>query len=144
MGILKVQPFEAGPSKSGVSIGQGETRGRTFFRIGLTATAQKDLFGREIDPSKDALALVVTNEKNLNHLMGIRMVAADDPNGIPLSGGPHASVSLKVAAWRSNGGGKRAAASLSIVNREVKGGGISVKLPEWARPEVDIAASARG
>lgn len=143
MGILKVKAFEAGPAKSGISIAQGESRGRTFFRLGLTSSAQQDLLGRHLDPEKDALALIVTNEPNLNHLMGIKVVPVGDANALSVSGGPHGSVGLKVAAWRSGGGGKRPAVSLVVVNRQVQGGGISVKLPDWARPDPDLSATAR-
>lgn len=144
MGILKVQAFDAGPSKSGISIAQGETRGKLFFRLGLTAAAQEELFGRRLDAAKDAIGLLVTNDPQHRHLMGMKPVPADDPNGLTFSGGPHGSVSLKLTAWRANGGGKRPSVSLVVVNRQVEGGGISVKLPDWARPEPDVAAGARG
>lgn len=143
MGILKIQAFGAGPAKSGISMTQGEVRGKTFFRIGLTAACQTELFGIRLDPTKDAIALIVTNDKDVRHLMGIKIVPADDPAGLPFSGGPHGSASLKLAAWQSNGGGKRPAVSLVIANRAVNGGGISVKLPDWARPDADLSGIAR-
>lgn len=143
MPLLKIEAFAAAPTKSGVSLKQGESRGRTYFRLGLSAAAQMDLFDRALDPEKDCVALTVTNEPNLNHLMGIRATTADDPAGLPISGGPHGSVGLKVTAWRGNGGGSRPAASLTVINRQVKGGGISVKLPDWARPEPDLSSKAR-
>lgn len=144
MGILKVHPFDAGPVKSGISFSQGSSRGRTFFRLGLTATAQKEFFGRQLEPAKDAITLVVNTEPTLNHLMGIKVSTRDDPNSLNIAGGPHGSVSLKALAWRSGGGGKRPSVSLVIVNHKVSGGGISVKLPDWARPEADVSAAARG
>lgn len=144
MGLIKVQPFNAGPGKSGVSMSQGESHGRIFFRLGLTAAAQKDLFERVLDPGKDAIALTVTNARQQNHLMGIKIVPASDPGGLAVSGGPRGSVGLKLTPWRAGAGGKRPAVSLTIVNRQVQGGGISVKLPDWARPEPDIAEAARG
>lgn len=143
MGIIKVQAFEAGPSKSGISIAQGESKGRVFFRLGITAAAQIELLGRLVDPNKDAISLIVTNDPGRNHLMGIRIVSAGDAAGIPVSGGPHGSVGMKLGPWRATGPGKRPPVSLIVINRQVEGGGISVKLPDWARPEIDIAAGAK-
>jgi len=143
MGLLKVKPFEAGPSKSGISLTQGESRGQAYYRLGMTAAAQEELLGRRVDPEADAIALTVTNDPKLHHLMGIRLVPVSDPNALSVSSAPHGSVGLKLAAWRSTGGGKRSPVSLVVVNRQVNGGGISVKLPDWARPEPDIAAAAR-
>ena len=142
MGLIKVMPFVAGAAKSGVSIGQGETRGRQFYRIGLTGPAQDDLFGRRLDPARDAISLTLTNDPKYLHLLGIKLVGADDPAGLPISGAPHGSIGVKVAAWRPGSGDKRPPASMVIVNRQVAGGGISVKLPEWARPAPDLTASS--
>lgn len=137
MAILKIKAFSAGPTKSGLSISQGETRGLTFFRIGLTLAAQEEFFGRRLDPKKEGMALTLTDDRTHHHLMGIKVVAADDPNGIGLSNGTRDSVSIKVSPWRP-AEGKRPAAALSVINSKVEGGGISVKLPEWARPVPDV------
>lgn len=143
MGLIKVMPFCAGGAKSGVSIGQGETRGSPYFRIGLTAAAQEELFGCRLDPARDAVALTLSNDPKYLHLLGIKAVEASDPAALPISGGPRGSVGLKVVAWRVAAGDKRPPASLVVVNRQVAGGGISVKLPEWARPAPDPAAPSK-
>lgn len=136
MGLLQIQTFEAGPSKSGISISQGETGGKTFFRIGLTLAAQMEFFGRKLDTEKDAIALTVTDDPKHLHLMGINVVLPDDPKALPLSGGIKDSIALRVATWKP-AQGKHPAAELKIINRQVAHGGISVKLPEWARPAPD-------
>lgn len=143
MGILKVTAFEAGATSSGLSISQGETRGKTFFRLSITIAAQQELFGRPLDPAKDAISLLLTDDLKHYHLMGIKIVEMDDPTGLGIKGGARDSVFLKVATWRPTEG-KRPAASLAIINAQVNGGGISVKLPDWARPVPDRAAGVRG
>ncbi|KEP68819.1 hypothetical protein DL1_08520 [Thioclava dalianensis] len=133
MALLKITEFEAGPVSSGVSISQGETRNKTFFRIGLTEAAQAELFGRKLDPKTDALALTVTDDPKHLHLMGIRLVQRDDPSAIAINDGIKGSVNIRVGTWKP-AKGKHPAVSLEIINRAVKDGGFSVKLPEWARP----------
>lgn len=142
MGLLKVQLFDSGPSKSGVSISQGEVKGRTFFCIDLTEAAQTTYFGRRLDQNKDALTLTLTDDPKLLHLMGVKVVAVDDPTGLPFGGGIKGSIALRVETWKP-ASGKHPAAELKIINRQVQGGGISVKLPAWARPAADHAAAAR-
>ncbi len=143
MGLIKIVPFVAGATKSGVSIGHGEVRGRPFFRIGLTAHAQEDLFGRRLDPAKDAFAFTLSNEPKYLHLIGIKLVGVDDPAGLPISGGPRGSVGLKVVAWRPVADDKRSPASMVVVTRQTGTGGVSLKLPEWARPAPDPTAPSR-
>lgn len=142
MALLKIKAFDAGPQSSGFSISQGESRGKTFFRLGMTTKAQKEYFGRPLDLKKDAIKLIVNDEPKHHHLMGIRVVDVDDPSGIALSGGARGSVFAKLATWRS-AEGKRSAASLVVVNSKVRDGGVSVMLPEWARPTPDRSASVR-
>ena len=142
MGLLKVQAFDAGPAKSGISISQGLSRGKTFFRIGLTAAAQEEFFGRSLSVERDALALVLTDDRKHHHLMGIKVVPADDPNGIPLASSMRDSVNIKVATWRPSQG-KHPAASLQVINSKVDGGSVSVKLPEWARPVPDPKSTSQ-
>ena len=144
MPLLKVTAFDAGPSSSGVSMSQGETKGRAFFRIGLTEFAQQDLFGRCIDLKKEALKLVVNDDPKTRHLMGVGIAKIDAPDAIPLSGGPRGSVSCKVHPWNGGSGGKRPAVGLEVVNRQVSKDLVSVKLPEFARPPTNHAAAARG
>jgi len=142
MAILQIKAFEAGPSASGVSMSQGVARGGTYFRVSVTADAQQGLFGRLLVLGKDAIALIVTDDPKLLHLMGVRVVGSSDSAGILAAGGPRGSVWIKVQPWRP-AEGKRPAASLPIINAKVEGGGISVKLPEWARPVRDHTKAAR-
>ncbi len=144
MALIKVTQFETGSAKSGVSLGMGESKGRSFFRINLTEVAQKDLFGRAIDVRKEALKLVVNNNPRTRHLMGIGIVPSDDHEAIRLSSGPRGGVSCKVHLWSGPGGGKRASRSLDIINRHVGENLISVKLPEFAVPTKVHDAAARG
>ena len=143
MPLLKVAEFEAGPAKSGVSMALGESKSRAFFRIGLTEFAQKDLFGRVIDPEKEALKLVVNNDPKTRHLMGIGIVSRDDPAAIRLVAGVRASVSCKVQPWNGSGG-KRPSVSLEVVNRHVGEDLVSVKLPEFAKPPAAQGIASRG
>lgn len=140
MPLLTVSMFETGSasSSSGVSMSQGETRGKQFFRIGFTAAAQEELFGRTFDLEKDGLQLIVTNDKNLNHLIGFRLVDKEKADALPMTSSARGSCSLRVKPWRAVSAGKRKAVQLAIVNRQVQGGGISAKLPDWARPEVNL------
>ena len=134
MPLLKISEFEAGPAKSGVSMGRGESKGRAFFRVGLTEFAQNDLFGRIIDVEKEALKLVVNNDPKTRHLMGIGVVLRDDPAAIRLVSGVRASVSCKVQPWNGSGESKGRSMPLDVVNRHVGEDLISVKLPEFAKP----------
>lgn len=142
MGLLKVQAFDAGPTSSGVSISQGETRSKAFFRIGMTAAAQLDLCGRALVIGKDALAFVLTDDPEHRHLMGIKLVPIADSDGVAVSGGIKGSISVKVLAWKP-ASGKHPAVSLPVINRQVVSGGFSVKLPDWAQPAADRGAAAR-
>jgi hypothetical protein len=142
MGLLKVTAFDAGPKSSGISISQGETREKAFFRVSFTLAAQNEIFGRPLDSEKDAIAFTVTNDQKHCHLMGIKVVPVADDSGISLSRGVRGSVSVKLSPWRQ-AQGKRPAASLQIVNRTVNGGGISVKLPELARATPDLSDVAK-
>lgn len=143
MAILKVAAFEAGPAKSGVSLSIGESNGRSYFRLGITAFAQTDLFGRAIDPAKDALKLVVNNDPQTRHLMGMAIVPCDDPQGIPVLGSMKDSVFCKLQPW-NGASGKRPAVALDIINRAVGNGMISVRLPEFAKPPAVHAPARKG
>ncbi|MEO0859214.1 MAG: hypothetical protein AAFY65_01275 [Pseudomonadota bacterium] len=142
MGLIKVQPFQTGAKASGLSISQGESRGQTYFRIGLSEAAQVACFGKAVDPQGEGLAFTLTDDPKLLHLMGLRIVPTSDPSCVPVTPGVKGSVGAKVQPWRP-ANGKRPPASLSIVNLQVEGGGVSVKLPDWARPVADHAAAAK-
>ena len=132
MGLIVVKPFDAETGKTGISFSQGESRGRAYFRLNMTADSQVKMFGRRLDPATDAIFLTVTNEANLNHLMGIKVVSLEATGALPIIGAVHGSIGLKVASWRPNKG-KMPSMALAIVNEQVAGGGFSVRLPEWAR-----------
>lgn len=134
MAILKIAPFEVGNAKSGVSISQGEVRGRCFYRITLSGAAQRRFFNRALDPKEDALALLVTDMPDTRALMGVRIVPVDDASALPLAAGVKGSVNARASCWRP-AKGKRPSMQMQIINEAVKGGGFSVRLPEWAMPE---------
>lgn len=133
--MLKIKPFEL-PAKatSGISISQGESRGRAFFRIGFTADAQKEHFGGQLTKD-DAIALSIDPKKNANHLLQIDLVEADAAEGVPLMASARSSVFVKLEPWVKSPGAKRPAEALTVVAK-LTANSIKVKLPEWARPLV--------
>ncbi len=137
MALLKVEAFSAGSSKSGVSLSQGTVRDNVYFRLGLTRAAQLEFFGKVFDPDKDQVALVLTNEANLKHLVGIHLCAPDAADGLQISGGVNGSVGLCLRPWCTTSPGKRPAVTLEVVNRKVSANTVSFKLPNWARPGAD-------
>lgn len=141
MPLLKVRPFVSSSAGIGITIAQSEKKGTVFFRIGLTRAAQERYFGGPIDPSSQGIVLVVNDDPKTRHLMGMRLEAPGSSDALPLGGGIRGSVSVKVMPWKP-AQGKHPAQAMVVVNEAVKGGGISVKLPEWARPAANLSAAA--
>lgn len=139
MALLKVVEYQAGAATSGISISQGETKGNPFFRIGFTLAAQKEFFGEPLDPERHSMEFTVNDAPLHLHLMGIKVREAGALNGISLKSGTRSSVHVRVATWKP-AQGKHPSVELPIINRQVSAGGISVKLPDWARPAPDPKA----
>jgi len=136
MGILKVAPFDAPPTVSGLSIAIGESKGKPFIRIGISRAAQEAHFGRALVPGEDGIVLTLTDDPAHRHLMGVKPCGVSVPEALPLRSGSKGSVSLRVRPWLQVAG-KRPATAMPVVNAKVDGGGISVRLPDWAKPAAD-------
>lgn len=134
MTLLKLRTFAPGNTSSGISLSLSQVATGQYIRIGITEAAQRDHFGRPLDPAKDTLKLSISDDPGKTHLMGIAVSDVQDPEALAISGAPRGSVSVRLMPWRTVPAGKMPARSMAIVTAP-KTGEVVVKMPEWARPE---------
>lgn len=137
MAKVRVAAFVAGAgasSKSGITLALAESKAGQYIRIGLSAAAQTEYFGGVLNPEKDALELILDDEPGSVHVMALRRASIEDESAMQLTGGIKGSISLKVVPWRKVAPGKRPGVSLVVLNRQA-GKLVSVRLPDWAKPE---------
>jgi hypothetical protein len=124
-----------GPSKSGFSISIGEAKQGQYIRIGISQAAQNSNFGSILDPEKDALKLVLSNDQGKNHILTLERAKIGDPQAFSLAGGMKQSVSIKLMPWGPLAKGKRPAAEMVVIGGKAPDT-VLLRLPEYARPEV--------
>jgi hypothetical protein len=128
MPLIQVRPFssKAGGVGRGISLSAGKTSFGFYFKLSMTADAQMRYFGKPLSGTE--IALVVNNDPDTRHLMGIRLA-----DGLSLSNGPRGSVQCRITPWLKVTETVKSV-MLPVVNPSVPGGGISVHLPVWATP----------
>ncbi len=137
------KPFEdTGPVKTGFSIAVSEVKSGQFIRIGVSAAAQAKHFGGQLDPAKDALKLVLNNDRGANHQLVLELAEIGDPGAFDLASGIKGSVSVRLSPWGVLAPGKRPAKELSIIGGRAPQT-VHLKLPDWARPEVPKIGQGR-
>lgn len=143
MSIIKIIPFQPKTSAgSGISIALGDGKSGQFVRIGLSSAAQAEYFGGALDPTKDAIRLSIDSDAKKRHLLLLALADPEDADAIPLSGGVRGSISLRIAPYLQIAPGKRPSVQMPVTHRP-KAGEVSVKLPEWARPEIEKSGAGK-
>ncbi len=128
------KPFEdISPAKTGFTIAVAEVKSGQFVRIGVSTTAQEKHFGGQLDPAKDALKLVLSNDRGANHLLVLELAEIGDAGAFDLASGIKGSVSVRLTPWGVLAPGKRPAKELPIIGGKAPQT-VHLKLPEWARP----------
>ncbi|MGD1880831.1 MAG: hypothetical protein ACFB11_00735 [Paracoccaceae bacterium] len=132
---IKVQAFTSSTAaKPSATISLGESRSQQYIRIGMTASAQIEAFGHQLDAEKHGLAITVSDEPKSNHQIDIKLVPVSDPDAVPLKNSMHGSCFVKLVPWSKVAAGKRPAEHMKLLTKSANS--ISVRLPEWARPEL--------
>ncbi|MGK7663359.1 MULTISPECIES: hypothetical protein [unclassified Marinovum] len=134
MALVKILPATTVVEKSGITIAVSDGKAGQAIRLGVSELAQQKYFGRALDPAKDALELLLDDERGKVHVLGLRRCDRAAPAALTLRGGIRGSVSVSVMPWRQIAAGKRPSVAMPVLSTgEMM---VSVKLPEWARPEV--------
>lgn len=135
--IINIKPFQPkSAAGTGISIALRDGKSGQYIRIGLTAAAQEAFFGGVLDPAKDAIRLTIDGDAKKRHLLLLAVSDPGDATAVPIVGGPRGSVAMRIEPYVQLAPGMRPAVQLPVTHRP-KQGEVSVKLPEWARPEVE-------
>ena len=136
MPLIIPKPFESvGAGKSGFTISVVDAKHGQHIRVGIAQTAQKSHFGGTLNPEKDALKLVLSNDQGKNHILALELAEIGEPNAFNLSGSMKDSVSIKLQPWGPLAKGKRPATEMVVIGGKSPST-VHLKLPEYARPEV--------
>jgi hypothetical protein len=136
MPIIIPKPFEpVGAGKSGFTISVVDAKHGQHIRVGISQAAQKSHFGGTLNPGKDALKLVLSNDQGKNHILALELAEIGEPNAFNLSVSMKDSVSIKLQPWGPLAKGKRPATEMVVIGGKSPST-VHLKLPEYARPEV--------
>lgn len=132
MTIIKVTAFEAaaGPVPS-VRLAVKKLKAGLAFMFSIPLAAQESLFGRAMDPTKDALLFHLDDHQKKRHLLMLEIVPREGSDGLAILPGIKDSVKIMVTPWTDASIDARPAVSLETINQSE--GAVTVKLPEWAR-----------
>lgn len=130
------KPFEpVGTGKSGLTISVADAKHGQHIRIGISQAAQKAHFGGMLDPKKDALKLVLSDDQGKNHILALELAEIGEPQAFSLTSGIKDSISIKLQPWGPLAPGKRPATEMQVIGGKSPST-VHLKLPDYARPEV--------